>query len=176
MALGLLLILFMVMSIISVVGLLLLFLLKGERAQKIVFYFMALLGMFIAWMTATGYATNQIKEQMISWGFGALAVVAVLVRLCRQEQKCSTGGKAAGGGICGARHGGIIYWLRKIKISLEKERRRRLPVLFFCGKICQVLSVEIFLWMKYNRINCKICVKSAGNSAVFFGCGRVYFC
>lgn len=49
MALGLLLILFMVMSIISVVGLLLLFLLKGERAQKIVFYFMALLGMFIAW-------------------------------------------------------------------------------------------------------------------------------
>lgn len=48
-------------------------------------------------------------------------------------------------------------------------------MLFFCGKICQVLSVEIFLWMKYNRINCKICVKSAGNSAVFFGCGRVYF-
>ena len=45
-------------------------------------------------------------------------------------------------------------------------------MLFFCGKICQVLSVEIFLWMKYNRINCKICVKSAGNSAVFFGCGR----
>lgn len=86
MALGLLLILFMVMSIISVVGLLLLFLLKGERAQKIVFYFMALLGMFIAWMTATGYATNQIKEQMISWGFGALAVVAVLVRLCGKSK------------------------------------------------------------------------------------------
>ena len=89
MALGLLLILFMVMSIISVVGLLLLFLLKGERAQKIVFYFMALLGMFIAWMTATGYATNQIKEQMISWGFGALAVVAVLVRLCGKSKNAA---------------------------------------------------------------------------------------
>lgn len=86
MALGLLLILFMVMSIISVVGLLLLFLLKGEKAQRIVFYFMALLGMFIAWMTATGYATNQIKEQMISWGFGVLAVVAVLVRLCGKSK------------------------------------------------------------------------------------------
>lgn len=92
MALGLLLILFMVMSIISVVGLLLLFLLKGEKAQKIVFYFMALLGMFIAWMTATSYATNQIKEQMISWGFGALAVVAVLVRLCG---KCKNAALAA---------------------------------------------------------------------------------
>ena len=86
MALGLLLILFMVMSIISVVGLLLLFLLKGERAQRIVFYFMALLGMFI--------------------GSGAAL---------RQEQKCSTGGKAAGGGICGARHGGIIYRLKRLK-------------------------------------------------------------
>lgn len=89
MALGLLLILFMVMSIISVVGLLLLFLLKGEKAQKIVFYFMALLGMFIAWMTATSYATNQIKEQMISWGFGALAVVAVLVRLCGKSKNAA---------------------------------------------------------------------------------------
>ena len=90
MALGLLLILFMVMSIISVVGLLLLFLL---RAQKIVFYFMALLGMFIAWMTATGYATNQIKEQMISWGFGALAVVAVLVRLCGKSKNAALAAK-----------------------------------------------------------------------------------
>ena len=90
MALGLLLILFMVMSIISVVGLLLL---KGERAQKIVFYFMALLGMFIAWMTATGYATNQIKEQMISWGFGALAVVAVLVRLCGKSKNAALAAK-----------------------------------------------------------------------------------
>ncbi|MFR5718677.1 MAG: hypothetical protein ACLUD9_08295 [Anaerotignum faecicola] len=93
MALGLLLILFMVMSIISVVGLLLLFLLKGERAQKIVFYFMALLGMFIAWMTATGYATNQIKEQMISWGFGALAVVAVLVRLSGKSKNAALAAK-----------------------------------------------------------------------------------
>ena len=93
MALGLLLILFMVMSIISVVGLLLLFLLKGEKAQKIVFYFMALLGMFIAWMTATSYATNQIKEQMISWGFGALAVVAVLVRLCGKSKNAALAAK-----------------------------------------------------------------------------------
>lgn len=93
MALGLLLILFMVMSIISVVGLLLLFLLKGEKAQKIVFYFMALLGMFIAWMTATSYATNQIKEQMISWGFGALAVVAVLVRLCGKGKNAALAAK-----------------------------------------------------------------------------------
>ena len=93
MALGLLLILFMVMSIISVVGLLLLFLLKGEKAQKIVFYFMALLGMFIAWMTATSYATNQIKEQMSSWGFGALAVVAGLVRLCSKSKNAALAAK-----------------------------------------------------------------------------------
>lgn len=93
MALGLLLILFMVMSIISVVGLLLLFLLKGERAQKIVFYFMALLGMFIAWMTATGYATNQIKEQMISWGFWCIGGCSGSGAALRQEQKAALAAK-----------------------------------------------------------------------------------
>ena len=82
MALGMILILFMAMSIISVVGLVLLFLLKGEKAQKTVFYFMAVWGMLIAWMTATSYPTNYIRAQVISWGFGALAIVAVLVRLC----------------------------------------------------------------------------------------------
>lgn len=33
----------------------------------------------------------------------------------RQEQKCSIGGKAAGGGICGTRYGGIIYRLKRLK-------------------------------------------------------------
>lgn len=48
---------------------------KGRKGAEDCVLLHALLGMFIAWMTATGYATNQIKEQMISWGFGALAVV-----------------------------------------------------------------------------------------------------
>ena len=76
MALGLLLVLFMVMSIISVMGLVLLFLLKGEKGQKAVFYFMAVWGMVIAWMTANSYPTNYIKEQFDRLGvFGALAVI-----------------------------------------------------------------------------------------------------
>ena len=69
MALGLLLVLFMVMSIISVMGLVLLFLLKGEKGQKAVFYFMAVWGMVIAWMTANSYPTNYIKESLISSDF-----------------------------------------------------------------------------------------------------------
>ena len=87
MALGLLLVLFMVMSIISVMGLVLLFLLKGEKRQKAVFYFMAVWGMVIAWMTANSYPTNFIKEQLISWAFGALAVIALLVQICDKSEK-----------------------------------------------------------------------------------------
>ncbi|MGN0136667.1 hypothetical protein [Anaerotignum sp.] len=87
MALGLLLVLFMGMSIISILGLALLFLIKGKKGQKAVFYFMAIWGMVIAWMTANSYPTNYIKEQMLSWGFGALAVIALLVQLCGKSEK-----------------------------------------------------------------------------------------
>ena len=87
MALGLLLVLFMVMSIISVMGLVLLFLLKGEKGQKAVFYFMAVWGMVIAWMTANSYPTNYIKEQLIAWAFGALAVIALLVQICGKSER-----------------------------------------------------------------------------------------
>ena len=86
MALGLLLVLFMVMSIISVMGLVLLFLLKGEKGQKAVFYFMAVWGMVIAWMTANSYP-NYIKEQLIAWAFGALAVIALLVQICGKSER-----------------------------------------------------------------------------------------
>lgn len=87
MALGLLLVLFMGMSMISVIGLLLLFLLKGEKKQKIVFYFMAVWGMLIAWMTVNSYPTNFIKEQIISWAFGTLAVIALLVQICGKSER-----------------------------------------------------------------------------------------
>lgn len=87
MALGLLLVLFMVMSIISMMGLVLLFLLKGEKGQKAVFYFMAVWGMVIAWMTANSYPTNYIKEQLIAWAFGALAVIALLVQIFGKSER-----------------------------------------------------------------------------------------
>ena len=39
------------------------------------------------------YRMDQIKEQMISWGFGALAVVAVLVRLCGKSKNAALAAK-----------------------------------------------------------------------------------
>ena len=44
----------------------------------------------------------------------------------RQEQKCSIGGKAAGGGICGARYGGIIYRLsRNQDFDLFRQKNKQ---------------------------------------------------
>ena len=77
----------MVITIISVIGLVLLFLKKKKKRQKPVFYFMAVWGMVIAWMTANSYPTNFIKEQLISWAFGALAVIALLVQICGKSEK-----------------------------------------------------------------------------------------
>lgn len=87
MALGLILYLFMGMSIVSVIGLILLFLWKGEKGRKAIFYFMSVWGMIIAWMTANSYPVNFVREQIISWAFGALAVVAVLVYLFGKTEK-----------------------------------------------------------------------------------------
>ncbi|MDD6435463.1 MAG: hypothetical protein PUF77_03615 [Clostridiales bacterium] len=82
MALGLLLVLFMVMSVISVIGTVLMFLLKENKWQKAVFYFMSVWGMVVAWMAADSYPTNFIRNQLIAWAFGALAVIAIFVQIC----------------------------------------------------------------------------------------------
>lgn len=108
MALGLLLVLFMVMSIISVMGLVLLFLLKGEKGQKAVFYFMAVWGMVIAWMTANSYPTNYIKEQLISLGVWCTCCDCTADTDLWQKRKIFPDSKGVGSGICCARNGGSV--------------------------------------------------------------------
>ena len=63
MALGLLMILFIVMSVISVVGLSLLYLMKNPGARQVIFYIMAVWGMIIAVISATSLPTNYTSEE-----------------------------------------------------------------------------------------------------------------
>ena len=60
MALGILLILFIVMSLISILGLILMYSVKSEGAKKGTFYAMAVWGMIIAVLGATSAPTNWI--------------------------------------------------------------------------------------------------------------------
>ena len=60
-------ILFIVMSVISVVGISLLYLMKSPVARQVIFYIMAVWGMFIAVVSATGLPTNYTLERLITW-------------------------------------------------------------------------------------------------------------
>ena len=52
--LGALVILFVVMSVVSVIGILLMYLTKEEKVKKGIFYFLAVCGMMIAWINVKG--------------------------------------------------------------------------------------------------------------------------
>lgn len=83
--LGALVITFVVMAVISVIGVVLLHLSKNEKLQKGLFYFLAVWGMIITYcsvISTPGYMTGEL---MISWGLGALSVIALLIQLCSKK-------------------------------------------------------------------------------------------
>lgn len=86
MALGLLMIMFVAMSVISITGLLLLFLVKSMSVKKGLYYFLTVWGLFIAYLGATSFPTNYVVEQMISWAFGFLSVAGVLLFIKAKER------------------------------------------------------------------------------------------
>ena len=81
MALGILFLMFVSMSVISVLGILLMFLLKEGGMKKGIFYFMAVWGMLISAWEATSLPTNYIAQQMIAWAFGILSVIGLVVHI-----------------------------------------------------------------------------------------------
>lgn len=89
MALGILLILFIVMSLISILGLILMYSVKSEGAKKDTFYAMAVWGMIIAVLGATSAPTNWIIYQVLSWIFGFMGIAGILVYMkYRSEGRC----------------------------------------------------------------------------------------
>lgn len=81
MALGLIVVSFVAISVISIIGLALMYLLKNERAKAGVFYFLSIWGMIIAVLSATSLPSNWIAQQLIAWGFGILSAAGLIVHL-----------------------------------------------------------------------------------------------
>jgi len=86
-SLALLVIVFMVMSLVSVVGVILLYAVKNEKFKKGMFYFLAIWGMIIAYCGALSTPGYMLGEVIISWIFGGLSVVALLIQLCMKNEK-----------------------------------------------------------------------------------------
>lgn len=78
MALGILVIMLVTMTVISVTGLSLMYLIKNDKASRIIFYAMALWGMLIAAFTAASLPDNYIAERLLAWAVGFLCVAGIL--------------------------------------------------------------------------------------------------
>ena len=81
MALGILVISYVGISVISIIGLALMYLLKNDRAKAGMFYFLCIWGMGISVLTAMSLPTNWIAQQLIAWGFGILSAAGLIVHL-----------------------------------------------------------------------------------------------
>lgn len=86
-SLALLVITFMVMSLISVVGVILLYAVKNEKFKKGIFYFLAIWGMIIAYCSVLSTPGYMLGAVIISWLLGGLSVVALLIQLCMKNEK-----------------------------------------------------------------------------------------
>ena len=81
MALGILLIMFVSVSVISVLGVLIMFLSKSTKVKKAAFYAMSIWGMVLAVLSATSLPQNYIGEQVTAWSAGVLSVIGLLVHV-----------------------------------------------------------------------------------------------
>ncbi len=87
MALGILMILFAVMSAASITGLSLMFAVKNERDRRTVFYCMAVWGMFIAAFGAMSLPANFLAQRASAWGIGILSLAAILIHIKAKDKK-----------------------------------------------------------------------------------------
>ena len=81
MALGMILVLFIAISVVSGLGILFLLLTKNEKVKKGMYYFLAVWGLVIAWLTSSSLPNNYMNGKLIAWGISALGVVGIFVYL-----------------------------------------------------------------------------------------------
>lgn len=85
--LGMLVITFVVMSFISIMGVALMYLIKNQKVQKGIFYFLSIWSMIIAYCSVLGTPEYMFGSVVISWLLGALGVTALLLQLCVKKDK-----------------------------------------------------------------------------------------
>ena len=80
-ALGMLVIVFGVMSIISILAVLIQFLAKDEKKKKVLFYFVVVWGLVVTGCNVLMIPPYMTEEFLIAFGIGALSIVALLLQL-----------------------------------------------------------------------------------------------
>ena len=86
MALGVLMIGFIILSVISILGLLLLFLIQTPQRKKGIFIFLGCWGLFIAGLSASSLPSNHLGDRLTAWGIGLLGLAGTILYL-KSESK-----------------------------------------------------------------------------------------
>ena len=86
-SLDLLIIVFMAMTVVSLLAICLMFLVKHPTVKKIAFYFLALFGMAVAVLNHLMTPFTFPGELAIGWGLGGLSVAALLMSLLGKSEK-----------------------------------------------------------------------------------------
>lgn len=85
-ALSLLVIAFIVMTVVSVIGVVLLYLIKNEKVKKGIFYFLVVWGLVITYCGVRSTPLYMADQVLITCIWGVLAVVALLIQLCMKKE------------------------------------------------------------------------------------------
>ncbi len=86
-SLALLVIAFMVMSVISIIGVALLYLIKNEKIKKGIFYFLVAWGMVIAFFNIKSIPIYMTGEILLAGALGAVGVAALVIQLVSKKEK-----------------------------------------------------------------------------------------
>ena len=89
-ALGILLVIFTVMTAVTITALVLLLLIKDKKKKKYVVYFLGIWGMAIAYMNATAQPSNFIGYILLALAFGAAGAVSVILQIISKKQSTDT--------------------------------------------------------------------------------------
>ena len=85
--LGMLVITFIVMSVISVIGVALLYASKNEKLQKALLFLLAVFGMVIAYCNVLSTPFYMTGSIVLAWVLGGLGAIGILVQLCLKHEK-----------------------------------------------------------------------------------------
>lgn len=81
MALGILVIFYLVICVISIAGFLGLYLVKSEKSRKVIFYSMSVWGLILAALQAVSLPMNWAGQRMVTMALGALCIAALVLYL-----------------------------------------------------------------------------------------------
>ena len=87
MALGYLALMFVIMSVISIVGLVLLLIIKNEKANRAILYIMSAWGILIAVMNITALPINWIIWRIAAGACGLIGLAGGIIRFTAKENK-----------------------------------------------------------------------------------------